>query len=120
LRLPTPAAGRLLPRRWSRYDLPMPVNGKYLPLGEHLRRLAQDHSDVTLTFVEIERVLGVRLPQGARSVPFWEGVHGKAPPRARAWLSVGFVAQSDVQRERVRFHRQAPQARGGGRPSGHR
>lgn len=88
----------------------MPVSGKYLPLGEHLRRLTQDRSDVTLTFVEIERIIGTRLPRGAHSAPFWEGVRGKPPSRARAWLGAGFVAQSDVLRERIRFHRRAAQA----------
>src|SRR4051794_14212947 len=86
----------------------MPLRDKYVPLGAHLRRLSADHSDVTLTFAEIERIIGVRLPQGARNAPFWEGVNGKPPPRARAWLAVGYVAQPDPQRERVRFHRLAP------------
>lgn len=95
----------------------MPLKDKYMPLGAHLRRLAADHSDVTLTFPEIERIIGVRLPQGARSAAFWEGVKGKPPPRARAWLSVGFVAQPDTPRERVRFHRQAQQP---ARPAGRR
>ncbi len=89
----------------------MPVKDKYVPLGAHLRRLAGEHSDVTLTFAEIERIIGARLPQGAQSQPFWSGVHGKPPPRARAWLAAGFVAQPDPQHGRVRFHRQAPAAR---------
>lgn len=108
----------------------MPIKDKYAPLGAHLRRLAADHSDVTLTFAEIERLIGTALPQGARSNPFWEGVHGKPPPRARAWLAAGFIAQPDPQHSRVRFHRQqtaagsrpgAPTARGGSaQPGGRR
>jgi len=86
----------------------MPLKDKYLPLGGHLRRIAADHSDITLTFVEIEKIIGARLPQGASRAPFWEGVKGKPPPRARAWLAAGFVAQPDPQRGRVRFHRQTP------------
>ena len=92
----------------------MPIKDKYAPLGVHLRRLAAERSDVTLTFAEIERLIGTTLPQGAHSNPFWEGVHGKPPPRARAWLTAGFVAQPDPQHGRVRFHRQ--QAAVGGRP----
>ena len=34
----------------------MPIKDKYAPLGVHLKRLAADHSDVTLTFAEIERI----------------------------------------------------------------
>src|SRR5579885_3522257 len=90
----------------------MPIKDKYLPLGAHLRRLAAEHSDVTLTFAEIERIIGARLPQGAQSVPFWQGVNGKPPPRARAWLTVGFVAQPDLGHGRIRFHRQASAVRG--------
>jgi hypothetical protein len=94
----------------------MPIKDKYVPLGAHLRRVAGDHSDLSLTFAEIERIIGGTLPQGARSAPFWEGVNGRPPPRARAWLSAGFVAQPDLARERVRFHRQAqPGQRPGGR-----
>lgn len=85
----------------------MPKHHKYGPLGAHLKRLAPDHSDVTLTFAEIERIIEARLPQGAHSEPFWIGVPpGKPPPRARAWLNAGFIAQPDAARERVRFHRQ--------------
>ena len=90
----------------------MPIKDKYLPLGAHLRRLAGEHSDVTLTFAEIERIIGMRLPQGAQSVPFWQGVNGKPPSRARAWLAAGFVAQPDLAHGRIRFHRQAPAPRG--------
>ncbi len=89
----------------------MPIKDKYLPLGAHLRRLAGEHSDVTLTFAEIERIIGAPLPRGSQSVPFWQGVHSKAPPRARAWLDAGFVAQPDLTHGRIRFHRQAPAAR---------
>jgi hypothetical protein len=105
----------------------MPIKEKYAPLGAHLRRLAAEHSDITLTYAEIERIIGVRLPRGAQSNPFWEGVHGKPPSRARAWLQAGFVARPDVQHQRIRFHRQAPAARpavpaarGGQQPGGRR
>jgi hypothetical protein len=93
----------------------MPLKDKYQPLGAHLRRMAADHSDLSLTFAEIERIIGARLPQGARSLPFWQGVNGKPPPRARAWLAAGFVAQPDLAHERVRFHRVAQPPRPLGR-----
>ena len=85
----------------------MPKQDKYAPLGAHLRRAAPERSDVSLTFSEIERIIEERLPQGARAEPFWIGVHGKPPPRARAWLNAGWVAQPDLSHERVRFHRLA-------------
>ncbi|MHB8577589.1 MAG: DUF7662 domain-containing protein [Dehalococcoidia bacterium] len=84
----------------------MPPKEKYAPLGSHLRPLAAEHSDVTLTFAEIERIIGTSLPRGAMNPPFWQGVNGKPPSRARAWISAGFVAQPDPVRSRVRFHRQ--------------
>jgi hypothetical protein len=83
----------------------MPKQDKYLPLGAHLRRMAAERSDMTLTFSEIERIIEARLPQGARNEAFWIGANGKPPPRARAWLNTGWVAQPDLPRERVRVHR---------------
>ncbi len=88
----------------------MPMKDKYEPLGAYLRRQATEHSDVSLTFAEIERIIGTTLPQGAQAAPFWQGMHDKPPPRARAWLRAGYVAQPDVQHGRIRFHRQAPAA----------
>jgi hypothetical protein len=94
---------------WGRrgYDLGMPIRDKYEPLGAYLRRQGADHSDISLTFAEIERIVETLLPQGAQSAPFWQGVNGKMPPRARAWTRAGYVAQPDVQHGRIRFHRQA-------------
>jgi len=84
----------------------MPIKDKYEPLGAHMRRLAADRVDISLTFAEIERIVGTRLPQGAQNSAFWLGVKGKAPSRARAWIAAGFVAQPDVTHGRIRFHRQ--------------
>ncbi len=88
----------------------MPIRDKYAPLGTYLRRQGTDHNDVTLGFAEIERIIGTALPRGARNVPFWQGVNGKPPSRARAWLDAGFVAQPDPQHGRIRFHRQPSSA----------
>lgn len=85
----------------------MPTRDKYEPLGAYLRRQAGEHSDISLTFAEIERIIETSLPRGAQSAPFWQGVNGKAPPRARAWGRAGYVAQPDVQHGRIRFHRLA-------------
>jgi hypothetical protein len=91
----------------DQYDPCMPIKDKYGPLGAYLRRQGGDHNDVTLSFAEIERIIGVRLPHGSQSLPFWQGVNGKPPPRARAWMGAGFVAQPDPLHGRIRFHRQA-------------
>ncbi len=85
----------------------MPIRDKYEPLGVYLRRQAGEHSDISLTFAEIERIIECPLPQGAQAAPFWQGVNGKVPPRARAWSRAGYVAQPDVQHGRIRFHRLA-------------
>lgn len=46
--------------------------GKYEPLRDHLRRRKSDEFE--LTFAEIERVLGVMLPNSASRPQWWANV----------------------------------------------
>ncbi len=78
---------------------------KYAPLTAYLR--AQSGERVTLTFVEIEAIIGAPLPLTARRVGWWANV-----PRwshARAWLAAGWqMVWTDVWGGRVTFARQPP------------
>ena len=69
--------------------------GVYDPLADWLR-----HHTVTLTFGEIERILGRPLPQGARNDDVWWD-NGRAPRsrQALAW----WVTAVDLKKERVTF-----------------
>ena len=68
------------------------MTGKYEPLELYLRAVPAPIRDVTLSFAEIERILGASLPPSALSHrPWWENQKdSKSRPQAHAWLSAGF------------------------------
>jgi hypothetical protein len=68
------------------------VQTKYKPLELHLRAVSAKTKEVTLSFAEIERILGTSLPASARSHrPWWSNQKdSKTRPQAHAWLSAGF------------------------------
>lgn len=82
------------------------VSGKYRPLHAHLMRVRTD--EVTLTFSEIEQILGTTLPPSAYKHRAWWGnedpyktmMRGK-----RGWLLAGFKAYPDMRSQRVVFKR---------------
>jgi hypothetical protein len=78
--------------------------GKYDPLGTFLRR--QRHDAVSLTFRDIERIIGGILPK-ASADPAWWTVDGSggAVPHASAWTSARFAPEVDFKNELVRFVR---------------
>ena len=70
---------------------------KYDPLTRYLVGLAAD--EVTLTFAEIERIIGTALPPSARGPSFWSnrryGVF-----RIQPWVRVGWqMAHADLRGE---------------------
>src|SRR5687767_212715 len=76
---------------------------KYKPLERHLR--VAGRSRLSLTFAQIERILGARLPGSARRYPAWwsnenEGSH----VQAQAWRGPGYRTEDvDVVGETVTF-----------------
>jgi hypothetical protein len=74
---------------------------KYEPLA---RFLAGGSSAIALTFEEIERILGFRLPPSARKYPAWWSNHESSHVQTRAWLTAGFqTGQVDIGGEKVVF-----------------
>jgi hypothetical protein len=69
------------------------VRNKYEPLELHLRAAAVGARELTLSFAEIERILGARLPASAKSHRAWWSNQrdSKTRPQAHAWLSAGFL-----------------------------
>lgn len=69
------------------------MQSKYEPLELHLRAISPDTRELTLSFSEIERILGASLPASAKfHRPWWSNQKdSKARPQAHAWLSAGFV-----------------------------
>ena len=61
---------------------------RYDALGDYLR--TADKAGVTLSFSEIERLIGARLPASARSNRSWWGNTTRSP-QAAAWMRVGWM-----------------------------
>jgi hypothetical protein len=80
---------------------------KYDPLKHHLA--SQSWSEVTMTFAEVEAVLGAKLPRSAYTHAAWwanesEGSH----VQAKAWLDAGFeTADVDKISHKLTFKRVA-------------
>jgi hypothetical protein len=78
---------------------------KYDGLGRFLRG---QHTDmVPMTFREIERVTGSKLPASKRYPAWWSNNAGNSV-MTKVWLAAGFKSeQVDVTRERLVFRRDA-------------
>ena len=61
---------------------------RYDALGDYLR--TADKAGVTLSFSQIERLIGARLPASARSNRSWWGNTTRSP-QAAAWMRVGWM-----------------------------
>lgn len=79
------------------------VASKYNPLRDYLKE--REEAAVRMTFRDIERIIGMRLPKSARIYRHWwandtTGNH----TQAHAWLAAGRkVVQLDIIEERVMF-----------------
>lgn len=89
---------------------------KYEPLGEYLKKQGKDR--VPMSFAEIERVTGVRLPQSAiKHRPWWSN-NPKNSVMTKVWLDAGYESeQVDMAARKLVFRRvrgtKPPSARGG-------
>lgn len=74
---------------------------KYYPLHEYLRPLSQDEP-ITLTFGEIETIIGDALPPSARVSRAWWA--NSATPQGRAWLDADWLVDAvDIEEAWVVF-----------------
>jgi DNA-binding transcriptional regulator YiaG len=86
-------------------NTPSKRGSKYHPLHDYLRdRSTEGQVEVTLTFTQIEKVLGQTLPEGARIEAGWWGNRKRASAQAAAWMSAGFKVKSvSLEHKRVVF-----------------
>jgi hypothetical protein len=78
--------------------------GKYEPLGEYLRR--QQADEVPMTFADIERVTGTKLPPNSPNYPAWWSNNPTNNVMTKVWLEAGFrTEQVDVRNRRLVFRR---------------
>lgn len=77
--------------------------GKYDPLGEYLRRQRKDL--VPMSFRDIEKLIGSRLPR-SRRYPAWWSNNPWNNVMTKVWLEAGYVTeQVDVAGEKIVFRR---------------
>ncbi len=77
---------------------------KYGRLGEFLR--SQRTKEVPMTFAEIERVIGTKLPASSPQYPAWWSNNPSNNVMTKVWLAAGFrTEQVDTKGRRVVFRR---------------
>lgn len=78
-------------------------SSKYYPLFEHLQRCNQ--ATISLTFLEIEALMGCSLPASARAKKYWWSNRDSASAlQAIAWVSAGYqVSAVDLTQQKVTF-----------------
>jgi hypothetical protein len=84
------------------------VKNKYYPLKQFLESINQEIKEKTLTFSEIEEILGTTLPRSAYNYrEFWSNPSSpKDHPYAQSWLGAGWKVNSvDQINQSVRFTR---------------
>jgi hypothetical protein len=78
--------------------------GKYEPLGEFLR--SQRAQEVPLSFREIERITGVKLPPKAQHQRAWWSNNPNNNVMTKNWLDAGFEStQVDMSARKLVFRR---------------
>lgn len=93
---------------------------KYESLGQFLKSRHEER--VPMTFAEIERVTGTRLPPSAHKHRPWWSNNGANSALTRVWLDAGYKSeQVDMSSQRLVFRRvekpkEPPRPSGGGHP----
>jgi hypothetical protein len=78
--------------------------GKYDPLSEYLR--GQRTNRIELTFADIERIVGFKLPRSSRDHRAWWSNNPTNSVMTKAWLEAGFESeQVDMEGRKLVFRR---------------
>ena len=80
------------------------MRSKYSGLGDYLKRQRGDR--VPMTFSEIEKVAGVKLPPSARKHRPWWSNNAKNSVMTKVWLDAGFESEEvDMPGRKLVFRR---------------
>ena len=89
----------------------MRATRKYLPLTRFLEELPQEQNSTSLTFGEIEKLLGARLPASAWLSHYWV----RSSVSRDNWEACGFTARLVRGSRTIEFHRRLPDEQRGER-----
>jgi len=79
---------------------------KYLPLDKWFCGRPALEQKLTLTFEQIEKILGTPLPASSIKPSWWTNVHPKIQSHRTAWLNHGWlVDEYDPRTKIVKFKR---------------
>lgn len=85
--------------------------GKYQPLSDFLKK--QTAEEVHMTFAQIERVIGCKLPRSAEQHRAWWSNNPDNCVVTRAWLDAGFRSERvDMEKRKVMFRKVSPDRAG--------
>jgi hypothetical protein len=85
--------------------------GKYEPLTEFLKK--QSAREVRMSFAQVERVIGEKLPASAQHHRAWWSNNPNNSVMTKAWLEAGFRSeQVDMEGRTLTFRRADPEAAG--------
>jgi hypothetical protein len=77
--------------------------GKYSPLGDYLR--AQTRNEVPMTFAQIERIIGAKLPESHKYRAWWSN-NAFNSVMTKTWLEAGFRTERvDMAGRKLVFRR---------------
>ena len=79
------------------------MGSKYDLLKTELQK--RPRGEFTLTFRQIEEVLGFKLPKSAERPQWWANVTGGSNPHSRSWRQAGFEAFLVAGSRKVRFRK---------------
>lgn len=87
---------------------PKASRNKYMELSVFLAKKAKFLSELTLSFSEIEEIIGDRLPDSAyKQKGWWSNIRGRLP--SEAWLTVGWIVKEvNLEDRTVVFIREKP------------
>lgn len=75
---------------------------KYQPLQEYLEK--NNTAEITLTFTEIEEIIGNTLPDSARTKRQWWGNRNKGALQAISWIKAGYnVTKINLEEKKITF-----------------
>jgi hypothetical protein len=81
---------------------------KYSPLKWYLSALPSDKEETTISFDQVVRIIGDKLPNSARRYPeWWSNEESGSHVQAHAWMNAIWVVETvNLNDEWVRFHRE--------------